>query len=138
MNFCPDCETYLNTKISQNENPNKIMSFECTNCGYSKIIDIAKEPNYKCVFQQNYKLQKITIEQKNLQFLSKDPTLPHVNNIPCPNTKCITNKDNSTSEILTLDPENKNINNVLYIKLNESDLTFLYQCCNCNHTWTNK
>ena len=155
MNFCPECETYLTTKILNNDNTNKILSYKCNNCSYSKVIDIVKEPEYKCVYQQNYNLKKIKIDQKNIQFLSKDPTLPHVNNILCPNIQCSTNKQNDKSEILnsttsnvdnlTSNLEKMNINNinnknsdVVYIKLNESDLTYLYQCCICKHTWTNK
>ena len=135
MNFCPDCESYLTTKITNNDNPNKLINLECRNCGYVKNIDISKEPQYKCVYQVNYNIKKIKIDQKNIQYLDKDPTLPHVDNIPCPNPQCITNKDNPNPEVLT---GGKIINDVLYLKLNESDLTFLYQCCNCKHTWTNK
>lgn len=133
MHFCPDCEAYLITKIINNDNPNKLLNLECNNCGYKKNIDLLKEPEYKCVYQSNYKTKKIKIDQKNIKYLDKDPTLPHVNNIPCPNPQCISNKENP--EILT---GNKNINDVLYIKLNDSDLTYLYQCCNCKHSWTNK
>ena len=139
MNFCPECETYLVTKISSNDEPNEILNFVCNNCGYTKSVNIAKEPEYKCVFQQNFNMKKIKIDMKNIQYLSKDPTLPHVNNIPCPNTQCASNKQNVSgegSEVLV--GEKPNINDVLYIKLNESDLTFLYQCCNCKQTWTNK
>ena len=135
MNFCPDCESYLITKITNNDNPNKILNLECNNCGYKKNIDIAKEPEYKRIYQNNYKTKQIKIDQKNIQYLDKDPTLPHVDNIPCPNPQCITNKTNPNPEILN---EAKTGNNVLYIKLNNSDLTYLYQCCNCKHTWTNK
>jgi DNA-directed RNA polymerase subunit M/transcription elongation factor TFIIS len=138
MYFCPDCETFLITKLISNENSNEIMSLHCNNCGYEKVIDISKESKYKCVYSKNYNLKTIKIDQKNIQFLNKDPTLPHVNNIPCPNNACITNKENVKSEIIDVGVEKENINNVLYIKLNESDMTFLYQCCNCNHTWTNK
>jgi DNA-directed RNA polymerase subunit M/transcription elongation factor TFIIS len=135
MHFCPDCESYLVLKIVTNDNPNKLLNLECNNCGYKKNIDISKEPEYKRVFQNNYKTKKIKIDQKNIQYLDKDPTLPHVNNIPCPNPQCITNKENPTPEVLTGD----NIkHDVLYLKLNDNDLTFLYQCCNCKHTWTNK
>lgn len=135
MHFCPDCESYLITKIINNDNPNKILNLECNNCGYKKNIDTSKEPDYKCVYQSNYKTKKIKIDQKNIQYLDKDPTLPHVNNIPCPNPQCITNKENPNPEILT---GSDVVNDVLYLKLNDSDLTFLYQCCNCKHTWTNK
>ena len=123
MYFCPDCETYLITKITNNTNPNKILNLECNNCGYIKNIDIEKEPQYKTVYQYNYKTKQIKIDQKNIQYLDKDPTLPHVNNIPCPNQQCITNKTDTTPEILT---GNTVINNVLYLKLNESTLTYLY------------
>ena len=138
MNFCPDCENSLNTKITSDDNSNKIMSFVCNNCSYKKIVDISKEPEYKCVYKQNYNIKKIDIGQFNDKYLSKDPTLPHVDIIPCPNPECITNKEILNSEILDIVLPKENINNVLYKKINESDLTFKYQCCNCKHTWTNK
>ena len=135
MNFCPDCETYLITKISNNENPNMILNLECSNCGYKKNIDIEQEPEYKCVYKTSNKYKEIKIDQKNIQYLDNDPTLPHVDNIQCPNQQCITNLTNPNPEILT----GGNVkNNVLYLKLNESTLTFLYKCCNCKYTWTNK
>jgi DNA-directed RNA polymerase subunit M/transcription elongation factor TFIIS len=136
MNFCPDCESYLTTKIIPNDDPNKILNLECNNCGYKKNIDISKEPEYKLVYHYNYNVKRIKVDQKNIQYLDKDPTLPHVDNIPCPNQQCSTNKEAANPEILI--GEVKPHNNVLYIKLNENDLTFLYQCCNCKHTWTNK
>jgi len=138
MNFCPDCENSLNTKISSDDNSNKIMSFVCNNCSYKKVIDISKEPEYKCVYKQNYNIKKIDISQFNDKYLSKDPTLPHVDIIPCPNPECITNKENPNPELLDIGEVKENINNVLYKKINEGDLTFKYQCCNCKHTWTNK
>jgi DNA-directed RNA polymerase subunit M/transcription elongation factor TFIIS len=136
MNFCPDCESYLVLRIVPNDNPNKILNLECNNCGYKKNIDIAKEPEYKCVYHYNYNVKKISIDQKNIQYLDNDPTLPHVNNIPCPNAECPTNKQVANPEVLTGDT--KPLNNVLYIRLEESTLTYMYQCCNCKHTWTNK
>jgi DNA-directed RNA polymerase subunit M/transcription elongation factor TFIIS len=135
MNFCPDCESYLITKITNNENPNKILNLECNNCGYKKNIDIAKEPEYKRVYQHNYNTKQIKKKKKNIQYLDKDPTLPHVDNIQCPNIQCSTNKTNPNPELLN---DTKQSNDVLYIILNPKNLTFLYQCCNCKHTWTNK
>ncbi len=138
MNFCPDCHMYLITRISNNlEEPNKLLNFYCYNCGFTKNIDTNQEPEYKCVYQNNYNIKKIKINTKNIQFLCHDPTLPHVNNIQCPNNECPTNKENA--ELLQTDKSTtSNKNDVLYIKLNDSDLTFLYQCCNCKYTWTNK
>ena len=138
MKFCPECETYLITEILNDENTNKILSYKCKNCSYSQVIDIVKEPEYKCVYSHTYNLNKTNIDKNSLKFLCNDPTLPHVDNILCPNIQCITNKTTINSELLENDKTKNNLNNFLYIMLNESNLTFLYQCCNCNHTWTNK
>ena len=136
MKFCPDCETYLMTEIVNNDNTNKILSYKCKNCNYRKVIDIAEEPDYKCVYKKNYTINEKSIDENTIKYLNNDPTLPHVNNIKCPNNECITNKLNEPSEILN--ETNKNINNVLYLVINENTLTYLYKCCNCNHIWTNK
>jgi len=136
MKFCPDCETYLITEILNDENTNKILSYKCKNCSYTQVIDIVKEPENKCIYYHTYNLNKINIDQNSLQFLCNDPTLPHVNNIKCPNSQGITNKDIINSELLVNDKTN--LNDVLYIIINENNLTFLYKCCNCNYTWMNK
>ena len=137
MYFCPDCETYLITKITNNTNPNKILNLECNNCGYIKNIDIEQEPEYKRVYNNSNKYKETKIDQKNIQYLDNDPTLPHVDNIQCPNDKCITNLAIPNPELLSISVEVVK-NNVLYLKLNSSTLTYLYKCCNCKYTWTNK
>ena len=58
MLFCPDCETYLTTKILNDDNTNKILSYVCNNCSYTQVIDIAKEPEHKLIFQHNYNFKK--------------------------------------------------------------------------------
>ena len=138
MNFCPDCENSLSIKILNDDNSNKILSFLCNNCNYKKNIDITKEPEYKCVYTRSNNIKKIDINKNNDSYLCKDPTLPHVDIIPCPNPECITNKEKQKLEILDTSSSNENINNVLYKKISESDLTFKYQCCNCNFIWLNK
>ena len=136
MKFCPDCDTYLITEILNTENTNKILSYKCKNCSYKQIVNIVKEPEYKCVYQYNYNLNKTNIDQNIIKYLCNDPTLPHVNNIQCPNNKCITNIKQTSLEVLG--DNTNNINDVLYVMINENTLTFLYQCCNCKYTWTNK
>lgn len=129
MNFCPDCENYLALKISNIDTISDIsdlLSLKCNNCHYEKKIDIKKEPEYMCVHSNNYNNTNDKLYNKNLNHLSNDPTLPVISNIQCPNSNCPT----ITS---------KNIeNNITYIELDKSTLTFIYQCKNCNHTWTNK
>ena len=138
MKFCPDCSTYLTTEILNSENTNKILSYKCKNCSYIQVIDIVKEPEYKCVYYHTYNLNKTNIDKNSIKYLRNDPTLPHVDNIQCPNLQCITNKVAIHPELLDNEISKSNINDVLYVILNESNLTYLYQCCKCEHTWTNK
>jgi DNA-directed RNA polymerase subunit M/transcription elongation factor TFIIS len=130
MNFCPDCENYLVAQIQSIEsveNPNKLLMYVCKNCKYQQVVDVKEEPGRKCVYQSNYNEKIMKIYYKNLTYLQEDNTLPRVNNITCPNAECPTIKAPGSVP-----------NKVLYINLNESDLTYLYQCCNCKYTWTNK
>jgi hypothetical protein len=50
-----------------------------------------------------------------------DPSLPHVNNIACPNCK-----GNNTEKQ----------NDVIYIKYDAENKKYLYFCCKCDHFWT--
>ena len=134
MKFCPTCENYLVTQIlnSDNiENSNKLLVYHCYNCGYENKLDInaiASNGNTedKCIYKSNADLSKIKIYSQNLKYLKYDRTLPHVDNINCPNEKCITYTQQNIR------------NNVLYMNLNDNMLIYLYQCNHCNHTWTNK
>ena len=58
----------------------------------------------------------------NKKFTKFDPTLPRVKNIPCPNAECSTNTENTPREII-------------YIKYNETNLSFMYLCPTCNTSW---
>src|SRR3989344_8407444 len=120
MNFCPECETYLITKINSLENiedPNKLLTYVCNNCGYSKTVNIKEEPEHKYIYGSKFDTKRMKLDPQIYQYLQYDPTLPHVNNINCPNIDCPTKKTPDTTK-----------SDVLYIRLNESDLTFLYQC----------
>lgn len=137
MDFCKDCENSLNIKVSGSDNANNILTFVCNNCHYKKTIDILKEPQYKLVYSHIYNNEKIDTNKNNDKYLCKDNTLPHTDILPCPNPECITNKEIQQSELL--DSETQKVkNDVLYIKINENNLTYKYKCCNCNHTWLNK
>lgn len=169
MNFCPDCETYLTAQIKE-PMPGKdaskgILTYLCRNCGYEEHVDVDKESSKKCVLSNRYDVRNIKIFQYNLKYLEYDPSIPHVNNIPCPTGSCPSNKTTlmglqgesvsngirpvggagaaGASEAVASDitvGEGRNIakGDVLYISLNDEDMTFLYKCCLCGSTWTNK
>ena len=130
MKFCPNCETYLVSEILSldiENNPNKLLLYKCNNCGYKEQIDVSKDNIEKCIYKSRTDIAEIKIYYQNLKHLKHDKTLPHIDNINCPNDKCITKQ---------LDTPLRN--NVLYMNLNENMMIYLYQCCHCDHTWTNK
>lgn len=158
MKFCKNCENYLVLQINDGET---LITYHCYNCGYEEKIDISKNDEQRCIYKTQTDLSKIKIYSQNLKYLKFDKTLPHVDNINCPNEKCPTHQNitntlppigqqNSTETVISTQSieikpttilENvKSIprNNVLYMNLNDNMMIYLYQCCNCDYTWTNK
>lgn len=136
MKFCPNCENYLVMQILNSDvesNPNKLLVYHCYNCGYQNKIDVSQETEAKCIYQSQQDLSKIKIYSQNLKYLKHDHTLPHVDNINCPNVSCPTQTTKTQgAESVPLR------NDVLYVNLNDNMLIYLYQCCHCDYTWTNK
>jgi aspartate carbamoyltransferase regulatory subunit len=60
--------------------------------------------------------------QYRIPEIAHDPTLPHVNNIPCPNRKC----SRATGQP----------NRVLYLKYDEENMLYVYFCVYCQHFWS--
>ena len=126
MKFCPDCETLLITKIADidtTDNPNKLVSYHCLNCGYHEDLKIKKKNTSKCVYFNKKGVVATKVDNNVVPFLDLDPTLPRINNIQCPNTECVKEHIN---------------NDVKYILINEDTMTYLYKCNHCSQTWKNK
>ena len=103
--------------IRINEDPNKLVYY-CRNCGNEdKLLAIENV----CVS----KIEKKT-EQSFYNIINKytklDPTLPRVNNILCPNSDCLTNKDNKPKEII-------------YIRYDNTKMKYIYLCSECETVW---
>ena len=111
MLFCESCQNMLYIKLSD-KNSNTIINY-CKHCGLEStaqniniIEDVEKKENPDIINE----------------FTKFDPTLPRVKNIPCPNAECSTNTENTSREII-------------YIKYNETNLSFMYLCPTCNTSW---
>ena len=140
MKFCPKCETYLVSEILSPDvesNPNKLLLYKCHNCGYKEQTDVSKDEAEKCIYKTRTELTKIKIYSQNLKYLKYDRTLPHIDTINCPNEKCPTKRGDASSATSS-DTGGQMRNDVLYMNLNDNMMIFLYQCCHCEHTWTNK
>jgi DNA-directed RNA polymerase subunit M/transcription elongation factor TFIIS len=130
MNFCPECENYLALKIrSDDASGRQLMHHFCRNCGYTADVKASKDKQY--IYKSDYDIQKLFMLDKNIQYLCDDPTLPRVNNIPCPNSNC-PSKKNTEGDGLAKDD-----GDVVYYNINEKNMKYVYLCCQCKHTWTN-
>lgn len=120
MEFCEDCENILTLKFKNTESDKEKLQLYCNNCGFNKNAMLEKN---SYILKNDYNLQKIFIEEKNIKYITQDPTIPHISNINCPNKQCTRVDDQ--------------INNVAYIKINEQDMKYLYVCSYCKYQWTN-
>ena len=116
MDFCDYCDNMYYIK----ENDENKLIFYCKNCGSHKEIEDTSEA--KQISTKNYDGGN----EKYIKFINPnivyDNTIPHVNNIDCPNSKCT-----------KLDSDE---NNVVYIKYDNENIQYLYCCSFCKYFWT--
>ena len=129
MHFCPKCGNMYYLQLKKDDEDKLI--YYCRNCGheddslvtnlnnlYVSKTDIKKELNYKNSINQYTKL---------------DPTLPRINNIKCPNVDCVTNKESKGKS----DTGTKVENEIIYIRYDDTNMKYVYLCCNCDTVWKN-
>jgi DNA-directed RNA polymerase subunit M/transcription elongation factor TFIIS len=118
MYFCSKCENMYYIRISTDD-PNKLIYY-CRHCGNEEnTVGLENHTVYK---SDSNKLNPSSFIN---QFTKLDPTLPRVNNILCPNEDCDTNKKNKEREII-------------YIRYDETNIKYLYLCCDCDLVWEKK
>ncbi len=117
MKFCDQCNNMFYVNIDEN----KDLVYYCKHCNNREVV--SKESGSICIIDDN----KITDEIKYSQYLNRylkyDNTLPRVNNIVCPNSKC--SKPSSAQ------------NEVIFIKYDFANMKYIYNCCYCDHFWHN-
>jgi DNA-directed RNA polymerase subunit M/transcription elongation factor TFIIS len=93
----------------------------CRNCGYQELDKkggLILEIDLKEKTSEGYKILMN-------EFTKKDPTLPHVNTIKCPNVSCETNTANKERD-------------VIYLKYDAINMKYLYICNVCDTQWRSK
>ena len=117
MKFCPCCNNFLYVDLSEN----KDLIYYCKSCSHKTVQK--KEEGSICVIEDN-KIDDVT---RYSQYLNKnikhDPTLPHVNNIKCPNSSCTKKPDQD--------------NDVIYVKYDFVNMLYMYHCVYCEQFWRN-
>jgi DNA-directed RNA polymerase subunit M/transcription elongation factor TFIIS len=121
MNFCKNCDNLYYIRLSEEDG--KELKYYCKKCGHvddsivGESVIVSKTNVYKNEEDFNHLVNEYT---------KFDPTLPRIDNIPCPNAACGTNKEDS--------PEKRE---VIVVRYNESSMKYLYICNSCEHMWKN-
>lgn len=117
MKFCDYCNNMLYVNIDDR----KHLLYYCKSCGYKNSE--GEGTKSVCITEDN-KINDFTKYSQYINpYLKHDPCLPRVNNITCPNETCSK-------------PPSKD-NEVIYIKYDAHNMKYIYNCCDCNHFWTN-
>jgi len=116
MDFCEFCENMLYVRdVTEENDPTFTVELYCKNCKFTKPIS---EDNKAMLLMENHYNTERSFEQFANADIEFDPTLPHVDNIKCPNPVCDAKK-----------------NDVIYMKYDPHNILYVYFCVNCKHFW---
>jgi DNA-directed RNA polymerase subunit M/transcription elongation factor TFIIS len=106
--------------ISINEENTNELVYYCRNCGEK---DETLTNDNICVLETNFKKGEQTFNHIINKYTKKDPTLPRISNVKCPNAACETNvKQDVVPEII-------------YMRYDDEALKYLYICVSCDTVW---
>lgn len=127
MHFCTECQNMYYTRLG-GENLNKLIYY-CRKCGHEND-SLSLDPKNICVSKTHLKTSSSSYHHMVNEYTKLDPTLPHINNIPCPNELC---QSKATGE----DGSEKVKNDVIYLRYDDANLKYVYICANCDVVWKN-
>lgn len=119
MEFCKFCNNMLYIKDSKEDRFD--VKYYCKNCNFEK--QLSNNTTSTLIIQNKYADNNINLNNIINENIIHDPTIPHIDNITCLNKECIK-------------PSEKN-NDIMYIKVNNINLKFVYYCTYCKHFWEN-
>jgi DNA-directed RNA polymerase subunit M/transcription elongation factor TFIIS len=111
MKFCPKCNNFLYSI----EERDKKAYLLCRSCSYEEEVTKANPVVYEHDIQQD-----TSVQHSINPYLKYDPTLPRFANMVCRNEDCPTRGRDS---------------DIVGIKLDPVNVSWMYQCAVCNTTW---
>lgn len=115
MEFCEVCDNLL---FMEDKDGNLVKY--CKHCHVGKEMDARTSSAVK-ITESVYSEDDLLYKQYQNQYLRYDPTLPRVQDVPCPNSDCTGPKDQPPR--------------VLYVKYHPIHMKYFYCCEYCGHTW---
>jgi len=119
MHFCDKCDNMFYIGINADD-PTKL-TYYCRHCG-NKNDSISEEG--VCVLNTQLKKGEQKFNHIINEYTKKDPTLPRIYSMKCPNNECKTH-----------DIDNKNPTEVIYMRYDDDNMKYLYICVECDTTW---
>jgi DNA-directed RNA polymerase subunit M/transcription elongation factor TFIIS len=138
MNFCPKCENWLVLEQASEEITTPTGAKEkkfflnriCRFCGYIEADMKGGLVNETIVQERASEGYKILLNE----FTRQDPTLPHANTLPCPNTT----GDPSTGKAICPTHTSGTPRDVIVIKYDAQNMKYLYICNVCGEQWRSR
>ena len=118
--FCTSCDNmmYLNMKQAAGKGATETLEYYCRCCKKVEPIE-----NQNMVVP----ILKTSVQNRDTQFhlivneyTKHDPTLPRIDNIPCPNPECPVQKHKE----------------IIYLRYDDAHLKYLYVCTECDFVWS--
>ena len=133
MHFCEKCGNMYYIKIQNQETKDyNNLIYYCRKCGFEDD-NISKNISNLCVSKTHVLNNTELYSQVINKYTKLDPTLPRINNIKCPNVECVTNKESKEKSDKGPKPENE----IIYIRYDDTNMKYVYLCCNCDTVWKN-
>lgn len=117
MHFCNKCDNMYYIRVSS-EDANSLIYY-CRNCG-NEDENVTKDNI--CVSKTQLKKSEQKFNHIVNRFTKFDPTLPHINTIRCPNSECVSNKEDGNRD-------------VIYIRYDDINKLYIYLCAKCDTVW---
>ena len=138
MHFCTECNNMYYLKIMDNDANSLI--YYCRNCGH--VNDTLTAENV-CVSDTQIKRSEDQYTHIVNEYTKFDPTLPRINTIDCPNSKCASNASASETapgagaEAEAGPDTGKVEREIIYIRYDDTNMKYMYVCAVCNTQWKN-
>ena len=156
MHFCSECHNMYYLKVTA-EDANSLIYY-CRNCGHE---DDHLTADNICVSDTQLRRSEQKYNHTINEYTKFDPTLPRINTIDCPNSKCASNAGASEAGISTSTSASeagtsssasaseagistsaseaviKVEREVIYIRYDDTNMKYMYVCAICNTQWKN-
>jgi DNA-directed RNA polymerase subunit M/transcription elongation factor TFIIS len=110
------------------ENDANSLIYYCRNCGNENNTLTAENV---CVSDTQIKHSEDQYVHIVNEYTKYDPTLPRINTIACPNSKCASNNEASGNGEGIVPRE------IIYIRYDDTNMKYMYVCAVCNTNWKN-